>query len=277
MSTNPPRAGAAEKSSEAQRGSKARRSRDLVQGLERGLAVVRAFSQESPNLTIAQVAERTRMPRAGARRYLMTLQALGYVVQNRDRFSLTPRLLELGFSYLTTLDVATVCPPFMEQVTATLHESCSVSVLDENVVVYVARMPAKRIMSISLAVGSRLPAHATSMGKVLLSHLSPEELDRYFETATFQRFTSRTIVDPERLREVLVETRRQGWALANEESEVGVRSIAVPIVNREGLVRAAINASGHASRVSITQLRRVYLPVVQAAARGISQALGAPA
>jgi IclR family pca regulon transcriptional regulator len=254
----------------------ARRNRDLVQGLERGLAVVRAFSHEAPSLTIAQVAERTRLTRAGARRYLMTLQSLGYVWQFGDRFSLTPRLLELGFSYLSTLDVASVCQPFMEQVTSTLHESCSVSVLDEHDVVYVARMPAKRIMSINLAVGSRLPAHATSMGKVLLAYLPPDDLQRYLTTATMERLTNRTIVDRVRLREILAETRRRGWALANEESEQGVRSIAVPIVNRTGLVRAAINVSGHASRVSLAQLRRIYLPVVQDAARGISQALGAP-
>jgi IclR family pca regulon transcriptional regulator len=205
----------------------------------------------------------------------MTLEALGYVIHHTDRFSLTPRLLELGFSYLSTLDVASVCQPFMEQVTARLHESCSVSVLDNQDIVYVARMPTKRIMSINLAVGSRLPAHATSMGKVLLAHLPPDDLERYFATAAIQRLTHRTIVDPERLRAVLAETRRRGWALANEESELGVRSIAVPIVNRTGVVRAAINVSGHASRVSLVQLRRIYLPVVQEAARGISQALGA--
>jgi IclR family pca regulon transcriptional regulator len=206
----------------------------------------------------------------------MTLEALGYVVQHKDRFCLTPRLLELGFSYLSTLDVASVCQPFMEQVTATLHESCSVSVLDGHDVVYVARMPAKRIMSINLAVGSRLPAHATSMGKVLLAHVTADDLDRYFATASIQRLTSRTIVDQQRLRSALADARRQGWALANEESEQGVRSIAVPIANRTGLVRAAINVSGHSSRVSLAQLRRDYLPVVQQAARGISQALGAP-
>ena len=252
------------------------RNRDLVQGLERGLAVVRAFSHDAPSLTIAQVAERTRLTRAGARRYLLTLQSLGYVWQHGDRFSLTPRLLELGFSYLSTLDVASVCQPFMEQVTATLHESCSVSVLDNQDIVYVARMPTKRIMSINLAVGSRLPAHATSMGKILLAHLPPDELERYFATAAFKRLTHRTIVEPQRLRDALVDVRRRGWAVANEETELGVRSVAVPLVDRAGQVTAAINVSGHSSRVSLAQLRRVYLPVVQEAARGISQALGAP-
>ncbi len=147
------------------------RPREFVQGLERGLAVIRSFSAQTPSLTIALVAERTGLTRAAARRYLRTLAALGYVVQDGDRFSLTPRLLDLGFTYLSTLDVTSVVHPFMETVTTTLHESCSVSVLDNHDIVYIARRAANRIMSVNLAVGSRLPAHATSMGKVLLAYL----------------------------------------------------------------------------------------------------------
>jgi IclR family pca regulon transcriptional regulator len=170
------------------------RPREFVQGLERGLAVIRSFSAEAPSLTIAQVAERTELTRAAARRYLMTLEALGYVLQDGDRFSLTPRLLDLGFTYLSTLDVTSVAQPFMEQVTDALHESCSVSVLDNHDIVYIARRAAKRIMSINLAVGSRLPAHATSMGKVLLAHLPPDELAHYFASVEREPLTANTIV-----------------------------------------------------------------------------------
>jgi IclR family pca regulon transcriptional regulator len=255
-------------------GTKAK-PREFVQGLERGFAVIRTFSSESPNLTISQVAERSGLTRAVARRYLLTLQTLGYVTQQGHRFSLTPRLLDLGYTYLSTLDVASVAPPFMERVTEALHESCSVCVLDGDEIVYVARRAAKRIMSINLAVGSRLPAHATSMGKVMLAHLPPAELDAYFKAANLTRLTETTIVKPAELRRALAEVRDQGWAIADEETERGVRSVSAPIVDRSGEVHAALNVAGHAARVSLHQLKKTYLPVVLEAARGISQALGA--
>lgn len=251
------------------------RSREFVQGLERGFAVIRAFSVDAPSLTIAMVSERTGFTRAVARRYLFTLQTLGYVLQNGDRFSLTPRLLDLGFTYLSTLDITSVVQPFMEQVISTLHESCSVSVLDGHEIVYVARRPAKRIMSINLALGSRLPAHATSMGKVLLAYLPPARLDDFFSSTELVRLTDHSIVDEVKLRAILAEVRDLGWAIANEETEHGVRSVAAPIFDREGEVHAALNVAGHATRVSLAQLRKDYLPIVLEAARGISEALGA--
>lgn len=251
------------------------RPREFVQGLERGLAVIRSFSAQTPSLTIALVAERTGLTRATARRYLRTLAALGYVVQEGDRFSLTPRLLDLGFTYLSTLDVTSVVHPFMDTVTNTLHESCSVSVLDNHDIVYIARRAANRIMSINLAVGSRLPAHATSMGKVLLAYLSTDALERYFETVVREPLTAHTIVDEKALRAALELALEDGWAIADQESELGVRSVAAPLVGRNGEVEAAINVSAHATRVSLEQLHQDYLPVLLEAARGISKALGA--
>jgi IclR family pca regulon transcriptional regulator len=250
------------------------RPREYVQGLERGLAVILSFSAETPSLTIAQVAERTKLTRAAARRYLKTLEALGYVLQEADRFSLTPRLLDLGFTYLSTLDVTSVVQPFMEKVTDTLHESCSVSVLENHDVVYIARRAANRIMSINLVVGSRLPAHATSMGKVLLAYLPPDEFERYLDSVEREPLTANTIVDDRALRAALEEVRANGWAVADEESELGVRSAAVPLVGRDGEVRAAINVAAHAARVSLKQLQRDYIPILLEAARGISKALG---
>ena len=250
------------------------RPREYVQGLERGLAVILSFSAETPSLTIAQVAERTKLTRAAARRYLKTLEALGYVLQEADRFSLTPRLLDLGFTYLSTLDVTSVVQPFMEKVTDTLHESCSVSVLENHDVVYIARRAANRIMSINLVVGSRLPAHATSMGKVLLAYLPPDEFERYLDSVEREPLTANTIVGDRALRAALEEVRANGWAVADEESELGVRSAAVPLVGRDGEVRAAINVAAHAARVSLKQLQRDYIPILLEAARGISKALG---
>ncbi len=253
-----------------------RPNREFVKGLQRGFAVIKAFSADSHALTIAEVASRTRLTRAVARRYLLTLEELGCVVQTGSHFRLTPRLLDLGFTYLSTLDVANFAQPFMDKVVEKLHESCSVSVLDGGDCVYVARVPAKRIMSINLVVGSRLPAHATSMGKVLLASLSPADLDTYFATVKLQRLTKRTICDETTLRRVLREVRERGWAFADQESEDGVRTVAGPILDRERQVVAAINVSGHAARVSMKELRRHYLPVVLDAARQISSALGAP-
>jgi IclR family pca regulon transcriptional regulator len=243
--------------------------------LRRGFAVIKAFTAESPALSISQVAARTGLTRAVARRYLLTLDDLGCVVQAGSLFSLTPRLLDLGFAYLATLDVAKVALPVMEEVVAKLHESCSVAVLDAHDIVYVARVAARRIMSINLAVGSRLPAHATSMGKVLLAHLSQESLDAYFETAPLQRLTKRTICDQATLRDALKEVRARGWAINDQDCEDGIRTLAAPLFDRSSKVVAAINISAHAARVNMKELKRDYLPVLLQAAQQVSSALGA--
>jgi IclR family pca regulon transcriptional regulator len=255
--------------------SRTARHKEFVQGLQRGFAIVKAFSGDRRRLTVAEVAERTNLTRAVARRYLLTLQELGYVVQDRSQFALTPRILDLGFTYLATIDVASIAQPYMERVVHELRESCSVAVLDGTDAVYVARVAAKRIMSINLVVGSRLPAHATSMGKVLLAYLEPAALDEYFRSAPLQRFTDRTICDEPTLRKALQQVRERGWALADQESEVGVRTVAVPLYDRTMRVQAAMNVSGHASRVSLKELHTRYLPVLQEAATQISRALGA--
>jgi IclR family pca regulon transcriptional regulator len=248
--------------------------REYVQGLDRGFSVIRAF-HDARALTITEVAGRTRLTRAVARRYLLTLQTLGYVAQHGTGFSLTPRILDLGFTFLSTINVANVAPPFMERLVESLHESCSVGVLDGPDVVYVARVPARRIMSINLVVGSRLPAHATSMGKVLLAALPADALDAYFAGEPLHAMTKRTIVREQTLRQVLKQVRQQGWAFSDEESEMGVRTVAAPIADHAGQVQAAINASGHAARVSMKDLKKLYLPRLLECAQQISRALGA--
>jgi IclR family pca regulon transcriptional regulator len=252
-------------------------SREFVQGLERGFAVVHAFGTDARALTITEVAQRTGLSRAVARRYLLTLQELGYVVQNGADFSLTPRILDLGFTYLSTIDVANIAQPVMEEIANTLHESCSAAVLDGTEVVYVARVQAKRIMSINLVVGSRLPAHATSMGKVLLAHVPPQNLEAYLANAPFEALTKRTVTSAADLRRHLALVRQRGWAFADQESEMGIRTVAAPLFNHNNQVDAALNVSGHAARVSMDELRRRYLPVLLDGARRISRALGAMA
>ena len=236
-----------------------------------------AFGADARDLSITEVAKRTGLSRAVARRYLLTLQELGYVVQNGSDFSLTPRILDLGFTYLSTIDVANIAQPVMEEITNTLHESCSAAVLDGTEVVYVARVQAKRIMSINLVVGSRLPAHATSMGKVLLAHLPPQNLEAYLSNAPFEALTKRTVTTAADLRRHLGLVRQRGWAFADQESEVGIRTVAAPLFNHNNQVDAALNVSGHAARVSMDELRRRYLPVLLDGARRISRALGATA
>lgn len=249
--------------------------REFVQGLERGFAVINAFSGDAPVLTIADVAERTGLPRAVARRYLLTLRELGYVAHDGSGFLLTPRLLRLGFAYLSTLSVSDIAQPLMQRVVETLHESCSLAVLDGTDVVYVGRVVAKRLMSVNLVIGSRLPAHATSLGKLLLAHLTPEALDTYFRAAELLPLTRKTISSQPRLRKELTKIRQQGYAFGDEEAEDGVIAVAVPIVDRRHYVAAALNVSGHASRVTLEEMRARYLPVIREAARGVSRTLGA--
>jgi IclR family pca regulon transcriptional regulator len=248
---------------------------EYVQGVERCFAVIRAFDGDAPSLTIAGVAERSGLTRSVARRYLFTLRDLGYVAQRGTLFSMTPRILDIGFAYLLSVDVARVAQPFMEKIVETLHESCSAAVVDGTDIVYVVRVPARRIMSANLVLGSRLPAHATSIGKALLAYAPPERLEAYLAQKPLKRITEHTITDERAFRKTLDEARRRGWASASDESELGVRSIAAPVFNRRNEVEAAINVAGHASRLSFKTLKEVCLPVLLATTTEISRAMGA--
>ena len=181
----------------------AARSSDFVQSLDRGLAVIRAFGPDRERLSLSEVARATGLTRAAARRFLLTLVKLGYVRNDGREFSLRPRVLELGYAYLSGLALPEVAAPHMEELVARLHESSSISVLDGHHIVYVVRVPTKRIMTVAISVGTRFPAYATSMGRVLLAQLSDDELERYLAEATFERLTSRTVTNPARLRTIV--------------------------------------------------------------------------
>lgn len=248
--------------------------REFVQAMERGFAVMRAFSGVSRSLSISDVAQRTGLSRAVARRYLLTLCDLQCVQAQEGRFVLTPRVLDLGFAYLSATDVPNIAQPTMEKVVDELHESCSLAVLDGREILYIARVPAKRIMSINLSIGSRLPAHATSLGKVLLAHLPPADLDLYLAGPPLQAVTKNTITDEAEFRKTLAIVRQRGWALSEGEVEEGIRSISAPLWDRHGRVVTAINMSVHASRVTKAVMLKRHLPVLLEAARIISTALG---
>jgi IclR family transcriptional regulator, pca regulon regulatory protein len=238
---------------------------DFVKSLERGLAVIRAFDADHPQLTLSEVARTTALTRAAARRFLLTLVELGYVRTDGRLFALRPRVLDLGYAYLSSLTLPEVAEPHLEQLVATVHESSSVSVLDGDEVVYVARVPTKRIMTVAISVGTRFPAHATSMGRVLLAGQDDDWLDGYLATARLVALTRNTITDPKRLRAELMRIRAQGWALVDQELEEGLRSIAAPIRAAGGRVIAAINVSSQSSR-SLASMRGELLPHLLAAA-----------
>jgi IclR family pca regulon transcriptional regulator len=254
---------------------RAPRGAHFVQSLERGLAVIRAFDAEHPELTLSDVARATGLTRAAARRFLLTLLDLDYVRTDGRLFSLAPRVLELGYAYLSSLTLPEVAEPHLEQLVAQVHESSSLCVLDGDDIVYVARVPTSRIMTVSISVGTRFPAYATSMGRVLLAALSDEDLEKYLARADFQRLTSRTIGGADALRTELAKVRSQGWALVDQELEDGLRSVAAPIHNRAGGVVAAVNLSAHASRSSLEALRRDLLPHLLSATAGIDADLRA--
>jgi IclR family pca regulon transcriptional regulator len=240
------------------------RGAHFVQSLERGLAVIRAFDAEHTQLTLSDVARSTELTRAAARRFLLTLVDLGYVRFDGRLFSLTPRVLELGYSYLSALSLPEVASPHLERLAADVRESSSVSVLDGDDVVYVARIPTSRIMTVAISVGTRFPAYATSMGRVLLAGKPDAEWDQLADR--LRPLTGRTITSPAALQAELIRVRTQGWALVDQELEEGLRSIAAPIHNRAGQVIAAVNLSAHASRVTLEDMRTRLLPALLATA-----------
>jgi IclR family pca regulon transcriptional regulator len=232
----------------------------FVQSLERGLAVIRAFDAHHPELTLSEVARICDLTRAAARRFLLTLTDLGYVRTDGRLFSLTPRVLELGYAFLSSLTLPEVAQPHLEQLSAEVHESSSVSVLDGDDVVYVARVPTRRIMAVAINVGTRFPAYATSMGRVLVAHLPPERVQAYLGRVRLDRLTARTVGSVAELRTELDRVREQGYAIVDQELEEGLRSMAAPVRDRSGAVGAAVNVSVHASRTSVAAMRATLLP-----------------
>jgi IclR family pca regulon transcriptional regulator len=247
---------------------------ESLQSLERGMAVIQVFSREHPALTLSEVARLTGFTRATCRRILLTLEKLGHVRSDGRSFMLTPRVLTLGWAYLTSLNLSELAQPLMEDLVERTRESCSAATLDLPDVVYVARVPTRRIMTISLGVGARLPAHATSMGRILLAALPDEELDAYLAETALERFTERTITDPDELRAAVAEVRTQGWALVDQELETGLRSVAAPINRAHAGTIAAINVSAAAQRVSIEEFHSRIVPDLLETAKLISAGAG---
>ncbi len=247
--------------------------REYVQSLSRGLTVLQAFNAERPAMTLADMARATGLTRATARRLLHTLVSLGFVCTDGRTFELTPKVLDLGFAYVSSLQLPDIAQPFMEALSNRVHESVSASVLDGSEIVYVARVNTQRIMGISLAIGSRLPAAWTSMGRVLLAGLTDAQLEEFLEGLVFTRLTTESITDVETLRSAIHTVRSQGYALIDQELEEGIRSVAAPLRDRRGRTLAAINVGTHAARVTLKELRGVILPDLLTTARSIETQL----
>ncbi|HEY3607115.1 MAG TPA: IclR family transcriptional regulator C-terminal domain-containing protein [Pseudonocardiaceae bacterium] len=242
---------------------------EFVQSLDRGLAVIRAFDAEHPELTLSDVARQTGLTRAAARRFLRTLVEIGYMRTEGGKFALRPKILELGYAYLSSLSLPELALPHMEQLVERVHESSSMCVLDGDEIVYVGRVPTKRIMAVVIAVGTRFPAYATSMGRVLLAGHSDEWLDGWLASAKLRQLTIHTTTDSSELRAELVRIRARGWALVDQELEEGLRSVAVPIRDTSGRVVAAVNVAVNASRRSVDEVTAEVVPLLLDTARQI--------
>lgn len=242
----------------------------FMTSLARGLAVVKAFSDQRRAMTIAQISHKTGIPRAAVRRCLYTLKQLGYAEAEANNFYLKPKILTLGYSFLSSTPLTISAQPCLNQVSRKLNESCSLATLDDLDVLYISRSATSRVMSVALNAGSRLPAYCTSLGRVLLAALNESELKTYFEKVELRQYTDRTIISEERLRAILKMVRQSGYAVVEEELEIGLRSIAVPVRGASGAVVAALNVGAQATRVTKAELELNFLPALLNAASELS-------
>lgn len=247
--------------------------RDYVNSLARGLTVIRAFSRTRPSMTLSDVAKRTGINRAATRRFLLTLVREGYAETDGKYFRLRPKILELGFSALSSMTFSQIAQPIMEELADALDEMCLAAVLDGEWVVYVNRTSTQRVISVDLDVGSRLPAFCMSTGRVLLAALPDEALDRWLDELQPVKYNERTIVSKRKLREEILAARKAGWSIVDQEYEIGFGSLSVPILDRAGETIAALNICCPMPRVSAQTMRDEFLPQVQRAADAIRESL----
>ncbi|MBB5344220.1 IclR family transcriptional regulator domain-containing protein [Tunturibacter empetritectus] len=244
---------------------------NFMTSLARGLIVIQAFTQQSPQMTISQLSVKTGLSRAAVRRCLYTLTKLGFAgAEDGSRYSLRPRMLTLSHTYTTSNTLSTAAQPILERMSAALRESFSVATLDGEDIVYIARTQVNRVMAVDLHIGSRLPAYCTSMGRILLAYLPPEQLEQYLAKAVLTPHTTRTITSVEKLRLTLRNVRRNGYALVDQEYEVGLRSLAVPVFASSGRVVATLNLSGNAPRISVLEMQSRFLSHLRNAANELS-------
>lgn len=254
-------------------GSEAVDEKEYVRSVERGLAALRCFTVENPSRTVSELAAETGLSRAVARRIVITLQQLGYVGTDGREYFLLPRVLELGYAYLSSSGFSEVARPHLEEMNRAIGEACSVGVLSDRDVIYVARAQSRRVMTMSLGIGARLDALPTAVGRVLLAGMPDDEIQRLLEAAPILAHTSLTVTDAGRLMELIREIREQGWAISDQELEIGIRTASAPILSEDGTVVAAVNVATHSSRISLAELADEVLPQVRATAVAIGDDL----
>jgi IclR family transcriptional regulator, pca regulon regulatory protein len=257
---------------DSETGDSTGRSRDFVQSLERGLAIMRVFSSERPSMTVSEVAQQVDLTRATVRRFLLTLSELGYVKEKFNRFELTPQVLELGYAYLSALSFPEVALPKLEELVALTGESSEAAILDRGDAVYVARVAGPALLTISVNIGARRPAHATSLGRAMLAYLPEEELESFLARYELKQVLASTVIDLDQFRKELVKVREQGYAVINQELEEGLIALAVPVRDRTGAVLGAINISTHIGRKSVKDLV-TFAPLLQKTAAEIENGL----
>lgn len=248
-------------------------SRNFVTSFARGLEVIESFYNESQGITAARIAKKTGFSRAAIRRFLMTLEMRGYAENYEGIYRLRPSILRLGCSYLSSSTLPSLAQPILEQVSEVIHESTSLSVLDEDNIIYVARHTSSRVLSVGLSVGSRLPAYCTSMGRVMLADLPKPKLTQYLSRVKMKKWTSKTVTTKIRLTQILNDVAANRYALVDGELEPGLRSIAVPIRTAQGRTVAAMNAGAHVSTVTVEEMVTRILPVLQEHAEILSRLL----
>jgi IclR family pca regulon transcriptional regulator len=244
---------------------------DVIDSVEKALRLLQSFSGEAPAMSVSEAAAATGLTRATARRLLLTFERLGFAETDGRRFQLTARVLRLGYGYLAALPFWEHAQSHMRALSDEVRESSSLATLDGGEIVYVARVPASRMMTVTFNVGSRLPAYPTSMGRVLLAGLPPAELESYLDTTELVRLTAHTITDRGALEAELARVAEQGYALVDGEREEGVRSAAAPVRGAGGGVLAALNVSANAARVPVERLRDEFVPRLLETAEAITK------
>jgi IclR family pca regulon transcriptional regulator len=248
-------------------------NRDFVRALARGLAVIESFEGQLHAASLSEIATRAKLSRGTVRRSLITLEALGFVHEERGRFTLTPRTLRLGYSYLSSQPIWTLARNYVEEMHEETGETTSMAVLEDGMIVYVLRIVASRLLHDKLAIGSRLPAYPASMGRLLLADLPQPELDRYLRETELRVLTPYTVVDPDRLRGIILQAGKAGYAVSDQEMELGLRSIAVPIKGPDGRTVAALNIGCSSVQTSYVEMEMKFLPVLRKVAARIDELL----
>jgi IclR family pca regulon transcriptional regulator len=244
--------------------------REAMGGLAKGLAVIRAFTRDHAALNLSEIARSAGIPAATARRCLLTLEELGYVTRNGRNFLLRPKVLELGAAYLESMNIEHLTKTHLEELARNTADSAALCVLDGAEIVYVARASVRTLLRLEAHVGSHFPAHATSTGRVLLAGVGADRLQRYFETAQLEALTERTVTDPARLRSLIQDCRRNGYSVVEDELAYGVIALAVPVLDHQRRVVAALNTSSHTRKITKTKLVRDRLTMLQEVSRKIS-------